>query len=59
MTPRKMVTSNVCPPIPYRGADWCAYEDGREEDGEYGWGETEEAALDDYFDTYGDDDDQH
>jgi hypothetical protein len=56
MTPRKIVTSYVCPPIPYRNNDWCAYEDGCEEDGKYGWGATEQEAIKDFFDNYGDED---
>jgi hypothetical protein len=52
MIPRKIVTSYVCPPIPVRGFDWCAHEDGCEEDGEYGWGETEEAAVKDFKQRY-------
>lgn len=45
MTPRKIITSYVCPPIPVRNFDWCAYEDGREEEGNYGWGTTEAEAI--------------
>ena len=45
MTPRKIVTSNVCPPIPWRKFDWCAYLDGDEEGGIRGWGETEAIAI--------------
>ena len=45
MTPRKIVTSYVCPAIPVRNFDWCAYEDGREEEGNYGWGKTEAEAI--------------
>ena len=40
-------TSYLYPPIPLRDHDWCAYLDGREEDGPYGWGATEQAAIDD------------
>lgn len=47
MTPRKIVTSHVCPPIPWRNFDWCAYEDGHEEDGLRGWGATEQEAIED------------
>lgn len=28
-----------------RAFDWCAYRDGREEDGIYGWGRTEHEAI--------------
>lgn len=37
--------SYVCPPIPVRSMDWCAYEDGCEEEGHYGYGATRNAAL--------------
>lgn len=43
----KIITVHVYPPIPFRGCDWCAYHDGEEERGEYGWGPTKEAALED------------
>lgn len=33
------------PPIPQRDHDWCAYRDGHEEDGNYGWGRTEAEAI--------------
>jgi len=42
---RKIVTSHVYPPIPIRQWDWCAFLDGQEEDGPYGWGRTEEEAI--------------
>lgn len=35
------------PPIPIRIYDFCAYEDGQEEFGEYGWGLTREEAIED------------
>jgi hypothetical protein len=45
----KIVTSNVYPPIPIRVPirefDWCAYLDGKEEAGPYGWGMTEAEAI--------------
>ena len=44
---KKIVTSYACPPIPFRGADWCAYFDGEEEAGNYGYGATEQEAIDD------------
>jgi len=34
------------PPIPIRKYDYCAYRDGYEEIGQYGFGETEQEALD-------------
>jgi hypothetical protein len=40
-----IVTSHDRPPIPDRRFDWCAYRDGREEDGPYGWGRTEAEAI--------------
>ena len=38
-------TSHVKPPIPTTKFDWCAYIDGDEEHGPYGWGEIEELAI--------------
>lgn len=38
-------TSHVRPPIPTTAYDWCAYRDGCEEAGVYGYGATEEAAI--------------
>ena len=43
----KIVTHYICPPIPTRSHDWVAFEDGKEEDGTYGYGETEEEAIED------------
>lgn len=48
-----VVTSFVYPPIPVRSFDWCAYFDGEEERGEYGWGEDEEAARADLLTNWG------
>lgn len=45
MSERKIITQHVCPPIPIRSHDWCAYYDGREE-GPIGWGATKQEALD-------------
>lgn len=43
---RKIVTSNVYPPIPDRRFDWCAwFDDDGEERGRYGWGRTEAEAI--------------
>lgn len=39
------MTSHVFPPIPDRRSDWCAYPDGEEENGRYGWGRTEDEAV--------------
>jgi hypothetical protein len=41
----KIITSHEYPPIPWRQFDWCAYREGREEEGRCGWGPTEEAAI--------------
>ena len=43
----KIITIHAYPPIPIRDWDWCAYREGREEDGNYGWGRTEGAAIED------------
>ncbi len=50
--PRKIVTIHVYPPIPLRSCDWCAFYDGEEEAGKYGWGETEEAAIADFIENH-------
>jgi hypothetical protein len=42
---RKIVTSYWAKPIPIRQFDWEAFRDGCEEDGGYGYGPTEEAAI--------------
>lgn len=44
---KKIKTTHIYPPIPDRSYDWCAYYDGDEELGEYGYGPTESAAIDD------------
>lgn len=46
----KIVTDHQYPPIPYRNMDWVAFEDGKEEDGIYGYGKTEQEAIDDLLD---------
>lgn len=46
---RKIVTRHVCPPIPVRGNDWCAYYEAEEEAGNYGWGGTEAEAISDFM----------
>jgi hypothetical protein len=43
----KIITRLVYPPIPDRRFDWCAFYDGEEERGNYGWGRTEQEAIDD------------
>jgi hypothetical protein len=40
-----IVTSYVKPPIPTFRFDWCAYFDGEEEEQFCGYGETEQAAI--------------
>lgn len=42
---QKVITHNICPPIPVRSADWVAYYDGEEEDGPSGYGATEQQAI--------------
>lgn len=42
---RKIITRNICPPIPMRQFDWCAYFDGDEESGRCGHGHTEVEAV--------------
>lgn len=41
----KICTRYVHPPIAIRSMDWCAWIDGREEDGPTGYGETEAEAI--------------
>lgn len=45
MSDRQIKTEFVYPPIPLRQFDWCAYFDGEEEGGPYGWGHTKEEAI--------------
>jgi hypothetical protein len=52
----KIITTHICPPIPYRDHDWCAYYDGQEETGDYGYGATEQAAIADLKVNYDDPD---
>ena len=47
MNKRKIVTSYVPPPIPNRGFDWTAIEDGYDEGGLIGFGATEAEAIKD------------
>lgn len=51
-SPRKIKTTHIFPPIPDRSNDWCAYYEGTEEAGPYGWGPTEKAAIDDLKQNY-------
>ena len=55
MTPKKIVTHNVYPPIPIRSFDWCAFFDGEEERQEYGYGRTEADAITDLLENFGPD----
>jgi hypothetical protein len=48
----EIVTSHIFPPIPDRSMDWCAYYDGEEERGDYGYGPTEQAAIEDLTANY-------
>jgi hypothetical protein len=45
----EVITVYEPPAIPLRNYDWCAYREGREEDGPYGWGRTRQDALTDLF----------
>ena len=49
---RKIVTINQYPPIPDRRFDWCAFYDGEEEAGGYGYGATEAEAIADFRENY-------
>lgn len=42
---RRIITHHEYPPIPTRSHDWCAYRDGADEHGPFGWGPTREAAI--------------
>lgn len=46
----KIITQNICPPIPVRSCDWVAYFDAHDEDGPRGYGRTERQAISDLFD---------
>jgi hypothetical protein len=47
-----IVIRNIYPPIPIRQFDWCAYVDGEEERGEYGYGSTKAEAIADLINNY-------
>ncbi len=51
MTP-KIVTVHNYPPIPIRNMDWTAFYEGCEEKCEYGYGATEQEAIDALFEDY-------
>jgi len=40
-----IVTSYICPPIPFRNYDWCATYDGYEPGEPIGYGRTEQEAI--------------
>lgn len=42
---RPIITRFIYPPIPTRDHDWCAFRDGDEERGNYGYGATEAEAV--------------
>ncbi len=46
----KIITDLVYPPIPIRNHDWQACIEGKEEDGPYGYGTTEQEAIEDLTD---------
>jgi hypothetical protein len=46
---RKIVTHSTHSPLPTRINDWCAFYEGEEEAGSYGYGATPEAAIDDFI----------
>lgn len=51
---RVIVAKTVFPPIPIRNCDWIAYyEDNGDELRNYGWGPTEQAAIEDLKANYG------
>ena len=41
----KIIAYYENPPIPCRSFDWCAYEEGEEDAGRYGWGKTRFEAI--------------
>jgi len=49
-TGKRIVTEHLYPPIPVRTMDWCAFFDGEEELGRYGYGRTEAEAVADLLD---------
>lgn len=51
---RQIKTVCVYPPIPDRRFDWCAFYDGDEESGNYGYGATEAEAIRDFIENYAD-----
>ena len=49
----KIVTRHVAPPIPERAYDWQAHDEGHEENGPFGFGKTEQDAIDALLDASG------
>lgn len=47
-----IVTHASFPAIPVRNYDWCAFFDGEEEAGSYGYGATEAEAIADFVENY-------
>jgi hypothetical protein len=54
----RIVTRCICPPIPDRRFGWCAFYEGEEEAGGYGYGPTEEDAIADFRENYQQDHDE-
>lgn len=52
---RKIITSNVRPPIPIREFDWMACREGDDEFGPRGFGKTEQEAIADLLVYFPDD----
>ena len=46
----KIITDHIRPPIPTNKMDWCAWREGEEENGGYGYGATEQEAIADLLD---------
>jgi hypothetical protein len=58
MANRTIITSQINPPIPVRQFDWCAFYDGEEEAGNYGYGATQAEAIQDFRDNFAADHDE-
>lgn len=46
-----IVIQHVNPPFPGSNYDWCAFPEGKEETGPYGWGKTKLEAVVDLYDS--------
>lgn len=53
MAEKIIVADFVNPPVPSRQFDWCAFFEGDEELGQYGWGRTREEAIEDLQANFG------